>query len=93
MSRQRRTGVLFGLFAFVALAIVALLSPATAPAISGLPGIEDDLAFAQDLIRNARVGLAPGSAFGPDNAGYLRLCFANSEQNLSTALDRLEAAL
>lgn len=62
-------------------------------AFFGIDGIEDDLAFAQALIRDARVGLAPGSAFGPDNAGYLRLCFANSEQNLSTALDRLEAAL
>jgi aspartate/methionine/tyrosine aminotransferase len=56
-------------------------------------GIADDLAFAKQLILEHRVGLAPGTAFGPGNEGWLRLCFASSEDKLSTALDRLEAAL
>ena len=56
-------------------------------------GVADDLAFAKRLILEHRVGLAPGSAFGPGNDGWLRLCFASSEEKLSIALDRLEAAL
>ena len=54
-------------------------------------GVEDDLTFAQDLVREERVGLAPGSAFGPGNEGYLRLCFAGDGDRLSEAMDRLEA--
>ena len=56
-------------------------------------GIADDLAFAKRLILEHRVGLAPGTAFGPGNEGWLRLCFASAEDRLSIALDRLEAAL
>jgi aspartate/methionine/tyrosine aminotransferase len=56
-------------------------------------GVADDMAFAKRLILEHRVGLAPGTAFGPGNEGWLRLCFASSEDKLSTALDRLEAAL
>ncbi len=56
-------------------------------------GLDDSLAFAQDLVRKARVGLAPGAAFGPGNEGYLRMCFACKEVWLSTAMDRLETAL
>jgi len=56
-------------------------------------GVKDDLAFAKELVLKRRVGLAPGSAFGPGNEGWLRLCFASSEDKLSVALDRLEAAI
>jgi aspartate/methionine/tyrosine aminotransferase len=59
----------------------------------GVDGMTDSLAFAQDLVRRARVGLAPGSAFGPGNDGFLRLCFAQSPARLEIALDRLTNAL
>jgi aspartate/methionine/tyrosine aminotransferase len=59
----------------------------------GVAGMDNSLQFAQDLVRKARVGLAPGSAFGPGNDGYLRLCFAQSAERLDIALDRLVAAL
>ena len=62
-------------------------------AFLSVEGLEDDLVFAQNLVRTARVGLAPGTAFGPGNEGYLRLCFASAEDKLSEALNRLEAAL
>ena len=58
-----------------------------------IEGLEDDLAFAKRLVREFRVGLAPGTAFGPGNEGYLRLCFAKAEDQLSAAMDRLEAGL
>ena len=44
-------------------------------------------------MRRARVGLAPGAAFGPSGEGRLRLCFAASLPKLSLALDRLVPAL
>jgi aspartate/methionine/tyrosine aminotransferase len=44
-------------------------------------------------VHEARVGLAPGSAFGPGGEGHLRLCFAASTERLSQAMDRLEPFL
>jgi len=62
-------------------------------AFFAIDGLEDDLGFAQELVRRHRVGLAPGTAFGPGNEGYLRLCFAQSEATLSEGLDRIEAGM
>lgn len=56
-------------------------------------GVTDSFAFAVDLMKRARVGLAPGAAFGPSGEGHLRLCFAASLPKLSQALDRLVPAL
>ncbi|MCH9670720.1 MAG: pyridoxal phosphate-dependent aminotransferase [Gammaproteobacteria bacterium] len=53
-------------------------------------GVEDDLAAAQAMVREQKVGLAPGSAFGPGNEGYFRLCFAGDAERLSEAMDRFE---
>jgi len=39
------------------------------------------------------VGLAPGTAFGAEGEGYLRFCYASSEQRLSDALARMEPML
>jgi aspartate/methionine/tyrosine aminotransferase len=55
-----------------------------------IEGLEDGLAFCKDLVREAKVGLVPGSAFSAEEEGWLRLCFASKPQTLSTALDRLE---
>jgi aspartate aminotransferase len=56
-------------------------------------GVSDVVAFAKRLVLEARVGLAPGSAFGPGGEGFLRLCFASSAGRLSQAMDRLEPLL
>jgi aspartate aminotransferase len=56
-------------------------------------GVTDSFAYAVELQRTARVGLAPGIAFGPAGEGHLRLCFAASLAKLSTALDRLVPVL
>jgi aspartate/methionine/tyrosine aminotransferase len=58
-----------------------------------IDGITDSFAFAVDLMKRARVGLAPGAAFGPSGEGRLRLCFAASLPKLCEALDRLVPAL
>ena len=54
-----------------------------------LEGMEDSFAFACDILRETRVGLAPGIAFGAEGEGWLRLCFAAREELLTAALDRL----
>lgn len=56
-------------------------------------GVTDSFAYAVELMRRAKVGLAPGIAFGPAGEGHLRLCFAMSLPRLSLALDRLVPAL
>lgn len=44
-----------------------------------LPGRGDCLDVAKRLVREAGLGLAPGSAFGPEAEGWLRWCFASRE--------------
>jgi aminotransferase len=47
--------------------------------------------FAEELIRGARVVTVPGSAFGKMGEGYLRLVFANSDENLKEAVRRISS--
>jgi aspartate/methionine/tyrosine aminotransferase len=56
-------------------------------------GETDTRRLAFRLIDEARVGLAPGSAFGPSGRGFLRLCFARNAEQLETAAQRLVTAL
>jgi aspartate/methionine/tyrosine aminotransferase len=56
-------------------------------------GIADSLAFCKRLVREARLGLAPGSAFGPEGQGFVRWCFASAEDRLAEGVRRLEAFL
>ena len=41
----------------------------------------------------SKVGLAPGSAFGPMGEGYIRLCFARDPQQVAEAIERLRPLL
>ena len=47
--------------------------------------------FAEELLVNAGVVTVPGSAFGEMGEGYLRLVFANSDENLKEAVRRIAA--
>jgi aspartate/methionine/tyrosine aminotransferase len=49
--------------------------------------------LADYLLEEAGVAVLPGTAFGEAGEGYLRLCFANSMQNIHIALERIAAAL
>ena len=57
------------------------------PRFDGLTDSED---FCRWLVREKRVGVAPGSAFGLGGEGHIRLCFAVEEPILREALDRIE---
>ena len=51
---------------------------------------DDDLALAKQLVREAGLGLAPGSAFGDAGRGWLRWCFASRDPaRLQQGVDRL----
>lgn len=41
-----------------------------------LPGFDDSVTVAKRLVAEAGLGLAPGAAFAPEAAGWLRWCFA-----------------
>ncbi len=62
-------------------------------AFFALDGMTDSLAFCLKLLETAKVGLAPGIAFGDSGEGRIRLCFAASLPKLSEAMDRLEPQL
>ncbi len=50
----------------------------------------DDVAFNLRLAREAKVGLVPGSVFGPGGAGYLRLSYAAATAKLEEAVKRIQ---
>ncbi|MGY2050514.1 pyridoxal phosphate-dependent aminotransferase [Methylobacterium sp. JK268] len=56
-------------------------------------GREPSLDLALRLLREAKVGVAPGTAFGPAGEGFLRLCFAISPSLAREAVARLSAVL
>lgn len=56
-------------------------------------GVADSYAFASDILHEARVGLAPGAAFGAEGEGWLRLCHAVAPAQMARALERLAPAL
>jgi len=58
-------------------------------AFFALDGLTDSLGKCLEIAKTAKVGMAPGIAFGPAGEGHIRLCFARSLPQLSEALDRL----
>ncbi|MEP6776277.1 MAG: aminotransferase class I/II-fold pyridoxal phosphate-dependent enzyme, partial [Chloroflexota bacterium] len=48
--------------------------------------------YADYLLREADVAVLPGTAFGEYGEGYVRISFANSEANLTEALNRIRKA-
>ncbi|TWG88471.1 aspartate/methionine/tyrosine aminotransferase [Cupriavidus gilardii J11] len=56
-------------------------------------GLDDSLMLAMTLVREYGVALAPGSAFGASGEGFLRVCFAQSPERLTRALDRFATGL
>ena len=58
-------------------------------AITGM----DDERFCETLLREERLALIPGSAFGESGRGFVRASYATSEANILAALERLERFL
>ncbi|UCC38957.1 MAG: hypothetical protein JSV96_14260 [Candidatus Aminicenantes bacterium] len=45
------------------------------------------------LLENAGVATVAGESFGTNGAGYIRLSYANSMENIKTAVAKIEEAL
>ena len=58
-----------------------------------IDGVTDSLGFCKRLVHEAKLGLAPGSAFGPEGEGFVRWCFAASEERLAEGVARLRRFL
>ena len=53
----------------------------------------DSYHFAFDVLEKAHVGITPGVDFGTGGEGFVRFSYANSMENIRTAMDRLEEYL
>ena len=58
-----------------------------------IAGVADSLGFCKELVHQAGLGLAPGSAFGPEGAGFVRWCFAATDDRLGEGVRRLRGFL
>ena len=56
-------------------------------------GCTDSMATCKSLIQDVGLGLAPGSAFGPEGEGWFRWCFAARPDKNAAGLERLSAYL
>jgi aminotransferase len=59
------------------------------PRVSDATGL-DETAFAEQLLAEERVGVVPGTAFGPSGAGHVRVCYATAYEQIVEAMDRVE---
>ncbi|MEY9834798.1 pyridoxal phosphate-dependent aminotransferase [Streptacidiphilus sp. EB103A] len=60
--------------------------------ISGT-GFADPTSFTSWLLREAKVAVTPGSAFGPGGKRHIRLAFASDPKTLTDAVDRIKTAM
>jgi len=54
-----------------------------------LPGAQNSLELCKALVRDAGLGLAPGSAFGSQGEGFVRWCYACDPARLDAGVARL----
>jgi aspartate/methionine/tyrosine aminotransferase len=54
---------------------------------------QDSYQLAFDILKEAKVGVAPGIDFGTNAEGYLRFSYANSLENIEEGMNRLEPYL
>jgi aminotransferase len=46
--------------------------------------------FTEQLLREEKVAVVPGNAFGPSGEGHVRMCYATAYEQLEQALERIE---
>lgn len=49
----------------------------------------DEVEFANRLLKQQKVAVVPGTAFGPSGKGYIRISYASSMENLKEAMNRI----
>ncbi|MCC7484041.1 MAG: pyridoxal phosphate-dependent aminotransferase [Burkholderiales bacterium] len=73
--------------------VQAASPPGAMYAFLRIDGMTDSLAFCKKLVAEAKLGLAPGVAFGPEGEGFVRWCFASGVERLAEGVDRLAGSL
>ena len=68
--------------------VSAAVPSGTMYAFFKVDGVTDSLEFCKRLVRDEGLGLAPGAAFGPEGEGFVRWCFAASEDRLAEGVRR-----
>jgi aspartate/methionine/tyrosine aminotransferase len=58
-----------------------------------IDGVKDTRKLAFDLIDNAGIGLAPGTAFGKGGEDFMRLCYLRDIKSIETTAERLVKAI
>jgi aspartate/methionine/tyrosine aminotransferase len=90
--RQRRDLIVSGLNS-----IPGVRCPTPQGAFYAFPNVQafgrSSTDLADMLLEEAGVAVLPGTAFGRNGAGYLRLSYANSMGNIEKALDRMAHVL
>ncbi len=59
------------------------------PRVTEATGL-DETSFAERLLAEERVGVVPGTAFGPSGAGHVRVCYATAYEEIVEAMERIE---
>jgi aspartate aminotransferase len=58
-----------------------------------IQGLKDSFDFCLRLLRETKVGIAPGSAFGAGGEGSVRICYAAERQILEAGMEKLSRFL
>jgi len=87
---QRRRDILFESLADIGMS--AKLPKATLYIWAKIPDAfdSDDATFVNQVLNNAHISLAPGSAYGPAGKGYVRLSVSIPDERLKEAISRLK---
>ncbi len=59
-------------------------------AMFSVDGVNDTLTFCKRAVKEAKIGMAPGTSFGKGSERYIRLCYAQTVETMKEAMDRLE---
>jgi aspartate/methionine/tyrosine aminotransferase len=88
-------GAMYLFFALPGAASSGLAGTSTSAgaSVGASAGVSGSLDLCKALVRDARLGLAPGSAFGPEGEGFVRWCYACDTARLDEGVARLRRFL
>jgi aspartate/methionine/tyrosine aminotransferase len=73
--------------------VQAVPAPGAMYAFFKIAGLTDSVALCKRLVGEFGLGIAPGAAFGAEGEGYVRWCFAASDEKLVEGAARLRRGL
>lgn len=58
-----------------------------------IKNLKDSEKFCFDMLKENKVAVVPGSAFGAEGEGYVRLCFGRSKEDIISGMERFKSHL